>query len=88
MVVLGTYRTTETGARLWEAWADSPPGREGSQEKWKSGDVLNSVLLDGIVVSVVDRARLELASATERKKGRSRRLATKGFFASSLQAVD
>lgn len=28
------------GGHLWKAWPDSPPGREGSQEKWESGGVL------------------------------------------------
>jgi hypothetical protein len=36
VVVAGTSYTSETGTRLWETWPDSPPGRRGSQGKWKS----------------------------------------------------
>ena len=35
MVVAGTSYLSETEAHLWEAWADSPPGRKGSQLKYE-----------------------------------------------------
>jgi hypothetical protein len=70
VVVAGTSETSETEGHLWEAWPDSPPGREVKI----NGKVVMSQLeccWMGIVISVVDRARLELASATGEKKGQS-----------------